>query len=75
MGIGDKAILCNQLKFTVGTVADYNMITPYNQKVDLWFSSRSIGARIVNSPYLIGTTSTVLDVLTDKAVELYRKNK
>lgn len=73
MGIGDKAILGNQLKFTVGDVFEYDIRTQDGTKVDLLFSNKSLAARIVNSPFLIGTTSTVLDLISKKAVDMYFK--
>lgn len=71
MGIGDKAILANQLKFTVGAVYDHDVYTLGGKEVEVMFSNKSLAARIVNSPFLIGTTSTVLDLLKDKAVDTY----
>jgi hypothetical protein len=71
MGIGDKAILGNQLKFTVGEVYNYDMKTLAGDEIDLLFSQKSISARIVNSPALIGTTSTLLSVITEKCVNEY----
>ena len=71
MGIGDKAILANQLKFTVGAVYDHDVYTLGGKEVEVMFSNKSLAARIVNSPFLIGTTSTVLDLLKDKAVDMY----
>lgn len=71
MGIGDKAIIGNQMKFTVGDVYDNEITGVDGTDVEMLFSSRSIAARIVNSPYLIGTTSMVLEKLTEKALEMY----
>ena len=71
MGMGDKAIFGNQLKFTVGEVFDYDIHGEDGIEVDALFSSRSVAARIVNSPALIGTTSMLLDKITDKAIEMY----
>jgi len=71
MGIGDKAIFGNQIKFTVGEVYNYDIKTKDNTEVEAVFSQRSLAARIVNSPELIGTTSMCLDKLKDKAIELY----
>ena len=71
MGIGDKAILANQLKCTVGDVYNYEVTTMSGKEVEVLFSNKSLAARIVNSPFLIGTTSTVLDLVKDKAVEAY----
>lgn len=71
MGIGDKAILGNQMKFTVGDVFHNEIKAEDGTPIDVIFSCRSISARIVNSPFLIGTTSMLLEKLSEKAIELY----
>ena len=71
MGIGDKGILSNQLKFTVGEVMNYDLSTLSNKPIDLLFSYRSVSARIVNSPQLIGTTSALLEKVTEDVVDMY----
>lgn len=71
MGIADKAILANQLKFTVGEVFYSKMEAEDGTNVDVLFSTKSINARIVVSPILMGTTGMVLDKLKDNAVEMY----
>lgn len=71
MGNGDKGIFANQLKFTVGEVFTHKISTEDNTKVDAMFSLRSIAARIVNSPYLIGTTSMVMEKLTENVLDIY----
>jgi hypothetical protein len=69
IGVGDKAILANQLKMTFGEVAD--KITGENgERIDLTTSDRSVGARIVNSPQDVGSASTVLVVGTKEALRL-----
>lgn len=73
MGIGDKAIFGNQLKFTVGNVFEYDIKGEDGTPVDAMFSMRSIAARIVNSPMLIGTTATILDKVAQNAVDMYFK--
>ena len=73
MGIGDKAILGNQMKFTVGDVFESDMITEDGTKIDAIFALRSIAARIVNSCMLMGTTGMVLEKLQDKVVDMYFK--
>lgn len=73
MGIGDKAIFANQLKCTVGDVYNYDIKADDGTEVDALFSYRSICARIVNSPILIGTLSMTLNKLTDKAIDMYFK--
>ena len=71
MGLGDKAVLGNQLKFTVGEVYDYDIVTDDNREVELVFSYLSVAARIVNSPELIGTTSTLLEKVTNDVCDMY----
>lgn len=73
MSIGDKGIFGNQLKFTVGEVYSYDIITDDGTEVEATFSQRSIAARITNSPDLIGTTSTVLEWVAKEAVNKYFK--
>lgn len=71
MGIGDKGIVSNQLKFTVGEVFNYDMIADSGDEIELVFSQRSVSARITNSADLIGTTSMLLEKLTQEAVKKY----
>jgi len=71
MGVADKLIFGNQLKSTVGEVFNYTMKTEDATEIDAIFGMKSISNRIVNSPFIMGTTAKVLEVLTDKAVETY----
>lgn len=75
MSIGDKAIIGNQLKFTVGDVYNHEIKGEDGTPVDLLFSMRSIGARIVESPMLLGTTSTLLDKIGKLASDIYFNKK
>lgn len=70
-GVGDKAILANQLKFTSGVVFKDPITAEDGSVIDLEFSTRSIAARIVGSPNLIGTSSKLLELVTDQAVKDY----
>jgi len=72
-GVADKAVLGNQLKFTVGEVYNDPIYTENGEVVEAKFSTRSIAARIVNSPGLLGTTSTLLEALTNKVVDEFFK--
>ena len=68
--IGDKAVLVNQLKFTVGKI--FSKITADDgTNIDGKFGYRSIGARIVNSPEIIGTTMLILEDLDKEIVKEY----
>lgn len=71
-GTGDKIIFANQLKSVIGEVIDYSMHTESGEAIDAIYSNRGVAARIVNSPYIIGTTSTLLRVIAKKAFELYK---
>jgi hypothetical protein len=73
MGIGDKAIFGNQLKFTVGEVFDYTMQTQDGTDLEAVFSSRSIEARITHSSNIHGTTAALLEKVSKNAVERYFK--
>ena len=71
MSIGDKAILGNQLKFTVGEVFDYDIETEDGTEIDVTFGLTSIMARIVCSPLNMGVAGMCLEKLEQKAVEMY----
>lgn len=70
-GVGDKGILANQMKSVIGEVMDYSITTESGEEIDMFFSYKSILARVVNSPILIGTTSSLLKIIGNKAVQLY----
>ena len=74
MGLGDKAIFGNQLKSTVGEVYDYLVTDEHGGEIDAMFSNRALMARVVNSAYLMGTTATLLKLLTEKAINIYYGN-
>lgn len=75
MGVGDKLVVSNQLKATVGRVWSNDTHKVYtvddNEEVDVFFSYQSVDNRIVNSPELIGTTSSLLVKLGELATEAY----
>lgn len=73
LGIGDKAIIGNQMKFTVGDIFESNMVSEDGTDIDLIFALRSINARIVNSCILIGTTSMILEKLQENVTKMYFK--
>lgn len=72
-GIGDKGVFGNQMKTTVGEVYEYPVTTESGDEVEAIFGQASIAARIVNSPAIIGTTTTLLKVIAKQAVAIYRK--
>ena len=71
---GDKGVFANQMKSVFGEVMDYPMTTESGEPIDAVFGYKSIFNRIVHSPNIIGTTTTLLKVLAKRAVSMYRGN-
>lgn len=71
-GVGDKGVFCNQMKTVFGEVLPGEVVTESGLVVDAIFGAKSIADRIVTSPEVIGTTTTLLDVLAKKALKAYR---
>lgn len=61
----------NQLKTVISEVLQEDYICEDGTVIDAIFGGKSVDARIVNSPYLIGTTNTLLSVIGKKACEMY----
>ncbi|MNX92036.1 hypothetical protein D3C86_1241550 [compost metagenome] len=72
-GVGDKGVFANQMKTIIGRVMSGRNQTESGLDLDALFSYTSFSNRIVLSPELIGTTTTLLKVLSKKVVEAYRK--
>lgn len=72
-GVGDKGVFCNQMKTVFGQVMSDNVKTESGQHIGAIFGQKSIADRIVLSPEIIGTTTTLLDVIAKKAITAYRK--
>lgn len=70
---GDKLIFANQMKSVIGEVMDYDVHTEDGAKIDAMFGFRSVAARIVESPIIIGTTTTLLKKFAEIAVKMYRE--
>lgn len=71
-GVGDKGVFGNQLKTVFGKVMESPTLTESNKEIDAVFGAKSVGARIVNSPFVIGTTNALLAHLTKKMIKAYR---
>ncbi len=71
-GVGDKGVFANQLKSVIGEVMEYDMTTEDGTPIDAVFGQKSIDARIVLSPAIMGTTATLLKLVAKKAVEIYK---
>ena len=48
------------------------MHTESGQEIDAIFGYRSIAARVVTSPVIMGTTATLLKVIGKKAANIYK---
>ena len=71
-GTGDKVVAANQMKSVIGEVMDYKMTTEDGTEIEMVFGCRSILARIVTSPFVMGTTATLLQVIQRQACKIYR---
>lgn len=71
MGVGDKLVVSNQLKATVGRVWNTETVSEDGQPVDVFFSYQSVDNRIVGSPEIIGTTATILIELGKRVIDVY----
>lgn len=71
MGVGDKGVFGAQLKSVISATMTSPMTTKSGRKIDAIFGYKSIDDRIVFSPYILGSTSMVLEALADKMVSEY----
>lgn len=71
-GVGDKGVFANQMKSVFGEVMDHDMHTETGEKIDAIFGYQSIAGRVVLSPDIIGTTTTLLRVIAKQASQIYR---
>lgn len=71
MGIGDKAVFCNQMKTTVGHILVGRNETKSGVALDAVFGYKSLQDRIVLSALIIGMTNTLLRVISERAALMY----
>ena len=71
-GVGDKGVFANQNKTVFGKVLTHDILTEDGEIVDATFSWKSILDRIVSSPPVIGTTTSLLVEIGKQAVALYK---
>jgi hypothetical protein len=74
MGIGDKLVVANQMKSIVSRVVPDGNRSESGRPSDCTFAFTSLDARIVNSPLIIGTTNTNLEVIGKMAADIYFGN-
>jgi hypothetical protein len=73
MGDGDKGVFANQLKTIIRRVVKGKFETESGTPLDAIFGYTSINDRIVLSPTLMGTSTTLLKLFTKRFVERARK--
>ena len=73
-GVGDKSVFANQMKTIVGRVFEGVHKTESGVEIDAIFGNMSIFNRVVLSPYIIGTTNSLLLTISRRAAELYKGN-
>ncbi len=61
------------MKSVNSEVMDYQLFTQDGQEIDAVFGCRSIAARNVMSPYILGTTITLLKLFGQRAVKLFNE--
>lgn len=70
-GIGDKGVLANQMKTIFSHVMSGVNKTEGGDDLDVLFSYLSISNRIVMSPEIIGTTNTLLKIMSKRIADRY----
>lgn len=71
-GTGDKLVFGGQLKTIIGEVMDYSMTAEDGTPIDAAFAFRGIFARITIGNVITGTSATLLKVVADRAVDIYK---
>ena len=74
-GAGDKVVFANQLKSVIGSVLTGVNKTEDGVDLDAVFGYKSIQARIVLSPEIMGITNTLLLELGKQTADLYFEGK
>lgn len=72
-GVGDKAVFAHQMKSVIGDVYDSPIVSENGEVIDAIFGAQSIANRIVMSPYIVGTTITLLKKIAENAIKIYKK--
>lgn len=71
-GVGDKIVIGNQLKSVISEIMEYEMKTKSGQNIDIVFGGLSVFNRIVQSPFIIGTTNPLSSIISKNAAKIYK---
>lgn len=74
MGVGDKAVFCNQMKTVVGHRLSGINETKSGARINAIFGAKSVMDRIVSSALLIGMSISVQRAIGEKAAEMWMSN-
>jgi len=74
MGVGDKAVFCNQMKTVVGHRLSGVNETKSGSRINAVFGAKSVMDRIVSSALLIGMSISVQRAIGEKAAEMWMSN-
>jgi len=69
---GDKLVYASQLKSVISRVMTGRNETESGEAIDALFGNTSVEDRMVLSPKLMGTTNTLLRVLSQHIASVYR---
>lgn len=70
---GDKFVFGNQLKTITGRIMTGRNESEDGVPIDAIFGMESVSARIVGSPFIMGTTNTLMKLISKRAVAAYRQ--
>lgn len=74
MGVGDKAVFCNQMKTVIGHRLSGINETEDGTPLNAIFGAKSVIDRIVLSAIILGMTISVLTAIGEKAAEMWMSN-
>ena len=69
--VGDKVVLCNQLKNTISNVATHPRFTEEGEEIDAVFSCESMLRRIVTSMLVTGVSTQIMEKMEGDIVDMY----
>lgn len=72
-GVGDKGEFGSQMKTVFGATMEDPILSESGVEIHAVFGAKSVADRIVLSPELIGTTTTLLKAIGKRAVAIYKK--
>ena len=72
-GVGDKLVLCNQLKSTTSGIFPKPVTTESGVEIDVMYSQKGVNSRKVMSPFPAGIISRIVEKLEKDVIDEYFK--